>query len=63
MLAKHAMCGGHLALAFQHIDLSPFVQGLSPLVFFTAALRSEMLTLAANVACQRILNMKLDMCF
>ena len=39
------------------------MQGLSPLVSFTAALRSEMLRLAANVACQRLLNMKLDTCF
>ena len=46
------------ALAFQHIDLRPFVQGLWPVVFFTAALRSEIPPLSAKVACQRTLSHK-----
>ena len=41
---------------FQQIDLSPTVQGLQPLVSFTAARRSEILPLSANVACQRTLD-------
>lgn len=42
-------------LAFQQIDLDPLRHGLSPSFSLTAALRCEMLELAANVASHRIL--------
>ena len=49
---------GDCFLAFQQIDLDPFRHGFCPSFSLTAALRSEMLELAANVVSQRILYYK-----
>lgn len=60
MLAMLKMSIPLLALAFQHIDLNPLAQGLWPFLFFTAARRSEIPPLSANVACQRTLDRMLE---